>query len=152
MSSKKYSISKVINTYHKILFKIVTDFERYREWNTIITDAKGKLIEGNQLQLNMKINGTIKRFTPIVTFKTMNRNFKLSKTIISKRIAELTNTFEFIPLNDNRTKFIQTWTGCGILMKIIWPQVKTSLSHFEIFNHDLIDYIKQQELTNITKV
>jgi len=144
MKNKTYSISKKINTDSETLFKIVSKFENYSNWNTVIPNAKGELIEGTELQLMMNLNGKTRPFNPKVKSVEMNQSFLLSKVILLKGIGELTHRFEFKKLENNQTEFIQTWEGKGVLVRMMWSKIENGFSDFEIFNDDLITYIEKR--------
>ena len=143
MRTKTYSISKIIDTNPETLFKIVSEFNNYSTWNTIIPKAKGELIEGTELQLMMQVSGKLKPFNPKVISVKKNESFLLSKVILAKKIGELTHKFEFKELETNQTEFIQTWEGKGMLVKMMWSKIQQEFSNFENFNNDLVKYIKK---------
>ncbi|MFB2121467.1 hypothetical protein [Parapedobacter sp. 2B3] len=145
MKDKIHSISRVIDTDSETLFKIVSGFNLYKNWNTVIPNAKGELVVGTKLQLTMIINGKNKPFNPKVISVVPNKSFILSKTLFSKNILELTHLFEFKPLTDHKTEFIQTWKGQGILTVMLWEKIKNGFSSFEVFNNDIVKYISEQE-------
>lgn len=62
MKDQTYSISTVVDADPETLFKVVSDFSRYKNWNTVIPDAKGELLEGTELLLTMVMNGKNKPF------------------------------------------------------------------------------------------
>jgi len=140
-----HSISRVINTDIETLYKVVSDFNNYRNWNTIIPVAKGVLVVGTELQLTLNIDGKTKSFNPKVLSVFPNKSFLLSKTLLSRNILELTHLFEFKPQTDYKTEFIQTWKGQGILTKMLWEKIKNGFSSFEMFNDDIAKYINEQE-------
>lgn len=142
--TKKHSISKVINANPETLFKIVSNFKNYTNWNTFIPIAKGELIKGMKLQLMMKMNGKIRPFHPTVVKVERNKSFLLSKVFLSKWIGELTHQFEFKELANNQTEFVQTWEGKGILVKMMWSKIESGFSEFETYNDDLIRYINKK--------
>lgn len=143
MKRKIHSISIVINSNSETLFKVVSDFENYNSWNRIITNAKGQLEEGELLQLKMKIDGKIIAFNPKVISIDRNKSFLLSKVFLSKRLGEIMHLFEFKEVDNDRTEFVQTWTGKGVLIKIMWPKLKKGFSDFKIFNEDLEKFIEK---------
>lgn len=102
MKDKTHTISKVINTDIETLFKVVSDFNQYKNWNTVIPNAKGELIVGTKLQLTMISNGKERPFNPKVLSVIPNTSFLLSKTLFSKSILELTHLFYFKSLSDNK--------------------------------------------------
>jgi len=144
MKFKEYSISKTYEINSVQLFEIVSYFENYSKWNTVIPDAKGKLIVGEELSLMLKFKNQTKLFNPIVVSVDDGNNFLLSKTLISKRIGEITHNFSFTPLSENSTRFTQRWIGKGILMRILWSKIEQGFSNFNIFNDDLESYVKKQ--------
>ncbi|MBL4735592.1 MAG: hypothetical protein JKY18_09700, partial [Flavobacteriales bacterium] len=73
------------------------------------------------------------------------KSFSLSKILITKGIGELTHEFEFVSLPDDKTKFTQTWTGKGILVKMMWSKIAEGFSDFEIFYDDLENYLVKQK-------
>src|SRR5690554_293570 len=82
---------------------------------------------------------------PYTTLFRSNKSFLLSKTLFSRNILELTHLFEFKPLTDYKTEFIQTWKGQGILTTMLWENIKNGFSSFEVFNDDIAKYISEQE-------
>ena len=149
MKIKTHSISKIINTNPETLFKIVSEFENYGNWNTIIPNARGELTIGTELELMMQMNGKTRPFNPKVISIKRNKSFLLSKVILSKKIGELTHKFEFKKLESNQTEFIQTWTGKGILVKMMWSKIQNGFSDFEIFNNDLTEYIEKRNANKV---
>jgi len=145
MKTKTYSISRVFDINSDILFQIVSDFNKYPEWNTIIPNAKGELKIGTTLELTLNMGGKTKPFNPQVIAVDQGKRFSLCEILITKGIGELTHQFEFIPLPNDKTEFIQTWTGKGILVKMMWSKIAKGFSDFEIFNDDLENYIMQQK-------
>ena len=87
MRVKTYAISKIINVNPELLFETVSTFENYKDWNTIIPNANGKLKKGEKLQLVLKMNGKTRLFNPTVISLEKNKRFVLSKKIISKTIG-----------------------------------------------------------------
>lgn len=141
MKNKTFTISKVLDTDFETLFKIVSDFSLYKNWNTVIPDANGSLVTGTELQLTMRVGGKVVPFNPKVMSIVPNKNFLLSKTLFSKTLLELTHKFEFKQLSDHQTEFIQTWEGKGVLVAVLWKKIANGFSDFEIFNNDLEKYL-----------
>ena len=144
MKHKTFSISKRYNIDSDTLFEIVSDFENYYQWNTIIPDAKGKLVVNGELALILKLNNKEKPLKPTVLSMDDKKSFLLSKIIIAKRIGELTHKFDFISLPNNTTQFTQTWTGKGILMQILWSKIERGFSDFNVFNNDLERFVEKR--------
>ncbi len=149
MKHKTSSISKKYNIDSESIFEIVSDFENYNKWNTIIPSAKGKLVINEVLTLILKLNNKTKPFKPTVLSIDDKKSFLLSKTILAKGIGELTHKFDFISLPNNTTQFTQTWTAKGILVRILWAKIKKGFANFNIFNDDLEKYVEKRNANNV---
>ena len=145
MKAKTYSISRVFDIDSDSLFQIVSDFDKYPDWNTIIPSGKGEFKVGTKLKLMMNMGGKIKPFNPKIISIDQGKSFSLSKILITKGIGELTHEFEFVSLPDDKTKFTQTWTGKGILVKMMWSKIAEGFADFEIFYDDLEKYLMNQK-------
>ncbi|MBL4656568.1 MAG: hypothetical protein JKX73_01100 [Flavobacteriales bacterium] len=145
MKAKTYSISRVFDINSDTLFQIVSDFNKYPDWNTIIPKGKGEFKVGTKLELMMNMRGKIKPFNPKIISIDQGKGFTLSKTLITKGIGALVHEFKFTALPDNKTEFTQTWTGKGILVKMMWSKIAEGFSDFEIFYDDLENYLVKQK-------
>ena len=145
MENKTHSINRIINTNSDRVFKVVSDFKNYEKWNSIIPSAKGEFKEGARLNFRMKIDNKIKPFKPKVISIKKGESFTVSKIIISKGVGELTHHFEFKSLAPDKMEFIQTWTGKGWLVKMMWPKISKLFPDFEIFTDDLVKYLEKTE-------
>ena len=145
MKAKTYSISRIFDINRDTLFQIVSDFNKYCDWNTIMPNAKGEFKIGTKLELTMNIGGKTKLFNPKFISIDNGKSFSLSKILIVKGVGELIHQFEFISLPNNKTEFVQTWTGKGIVVKMMWSKVAKGFSDFEVFNDDLESYLMEQK-------
>lgn len=141
-----YSISRVFNAKPQMIFDVVTDFNNYENWNTLIPSAKGNLNIGDEIRMVLKLNGRKRPFSPKVTFVDKNLSFTLTKKILLKQLGELNHKFEFYPLDNGTTELRQTWTGSGMLIKLLWPLIKRSFAEFEIFNDNLYKHLQEQNV------
>ena len=145
MNIKTYSITRTININADQVFKVVSDFNNYEKWNSIVPSGKGELKKGVELKLRMKVGNKTKPFNPKVISIQKGKSFTLSKIILFKEIGELSHRFEFKSISDDKTEFIQTWTGKGWLVKMMWSKIAEGFSDFEIFNDDLENYLMKQQ-------
>lgn len=143
MRNKTYSLSRKIKSDAKTLFNIVSNFDNYSHWNTLIPMAQGELKKGAQLHLMIQTNGKTKPFNPTVKSIIWNRSFLLSKVFITEGIGELTHEFEFRELANNQTEIVQTWEGKGVMVEMMWSKIEEGFSDFEIFNSDLAKYVER---------
>jgi|GEM_PF-2600954 len=149
MGVKSFSISKVINTNPETLFAILSKFESYPNWTTIIPSAQGELKEGTQLKLVLSMSGVTKPFGPKVKLVEKGKYFLLSKVFLSSGIGELTHRFDLKKLENNQTELVQTWEGKGLLVQLMWPKIKKGFSSFEILNDDLAQHIGALNTNNL---
>ena len=149
VNAKTFSISRVFDTNPATLFRIVSDFNNYSNWNTVVPKAVGELKVGTMLHLTMKMGGKTTTLKPKVISIDPGNSFLLSKVFLTKGIGELTHLFEFISLPNNKTEFSQTWTGKGFLLKMMWSKVERDSSDFETFNDDLENYLMKRNANNV---
>lgn len=143
MKTKSFNLSKRIKGSQEEVFNVISNFNEYEHWNTLIPKAKGSLEIGNELQLKMKINGKLKPFNPkVISFKK-NVVMHLSKTIGNPVIGEINHFFELQAINDKETIISHTWQGKGILVQIFWKKMTQGFSVFEIYNRDLANQLSK---------
>ncbi len=149
MGPTTFSISKVINTDPETLFTILSKFENYSDWTTIIPSAQGELKEGTSLKLMLKMDGTLRPFRPKVKLVEWNKCFLLSRVFLTRGIGELTHRFDLKKLENNQTELVQTWEGKGLLVQLMWSKIKEGFSSFEILSNDLFQYIGELNTNNL---
>lgn len=132
-----YSLSRIFSVKSDILFKTVTDFDHYKDWNSIIPSADGSLKLGSELKLVLNFGGKRRPFNPVITEISEGTSFTLSKIFFTPRLGELSHQFKVIQYSSGKTELVQTWTGGGLIVKALWPIIAREFSSFEIFNNDL---------------
>ena len=132
--AKQINTSITINASKEKIWKTLTDFEKYPEWNSFIKSVTGEVKVGNQIQI--KLQGMT--FKPIVlTFKE-NTELKWLGHLWFKGLFDGEHKFK---LNDNgngTTNFEQSENFSGILVKLFAKSLdKDTKNGFEQMNLEL---------------
>ena len=131
---KQIKTSITINASKEKIWKILTDFENYPEWNSFIKSVTGEVKVGNQIQI--KLQGMT--FKPVVlTFKE-NTELKWLGHLWFKGLFDGEHKFKLIDNGNGTTKFEQSENFSGILVKLFTKSLdKDTKKGFEQMNKEL---------------
>lgn len=132
--AKQIKTSITINASKEKIWKILTDFENYPEWNSFIKSVTGEVKVGNQIQI--KLQGMT--FKPIVlTFKE-NTELKWLGHLWFKGLFDGEHKFKLIDNGNGTTKFEQSENFSGILVKLFSKSLDNDTKKgFEQMNKEL---------------
>ncbi len=97
----------IINASPERVWQVLTDFNRYAEWNPFITDIQGSPVKGSRLQNTMLNGGKTYVFNPIVTQCEPHKYFAWLGSLFVKGIFDGNHFFEIVPTGDKQVKLIQ---------------------------------------------
>ncbi|MBU2995316.1 SRPBCC domain-containing protein [Cellulophaga baltica] len=132
--AKQINTSITINASKEKIWKTLTEFEKYPEWNSFIKAVNGEVKVGNQIQV--KLQGMI--FKPIVlTFKE-NTELKWLGHLWFKGLFDGEHKFKLTDNGNGTTNFEQSETFSGILVKLVTKNLdKETKNGFEQMNREL---------------
>lgn len=132
--AKQIKKSITINASKEKIWKILTDFENYHEWNSFIKSVTGEVKVGNQIQI--KLQGMT--FKPIVlTFKE-NTELKWLGHLWFKGLFDGEHKFKLTDNGNGTTNFEQSENFSGILVKLFAKSLdKDTKNGFEQMNREL---------------
>jgi hypothetical protein len=114
------------------VWEVLTDLERYSEWNPFITRAGGDLREGGRLRIRIEPPG--KRpmhFRPIVKRLEKARMLRWRGRFLVPGLFTGEHTFELEPGPDG-VRLVQSERFSGVLVPLTWkvmePAVRTGFS------------------------
>ncbi|REH48896.1 hypothetical protein C7448_105179 [Tenacibaculum gallaicum] len=123
-----------INASKEKIWKILTDFENYPEWNSFIKSVTGEVKVGNQIQI--KLQGMT--FKPIVLTFNENTELKWLGHLWFKGIFDGEHKFKLTDNGNGTTNFEQSENFSGILVKLFSKSLdKDTKSGFEKMNLEL---------------
>lgn len=123
LMAKEIKTEIVIHATPEKIWKILTDFENYVQWNSFITSIKGEVEEGNKIVVRIKPpNGKGMTFKPTILTKTDNKELSWRGKLLFKGLFDGTHIFELINNGDGTTTFIQSEKFSGIFVCLFNPQ------------------------------
>lgn len=132
--AKQINTSITINASKEKIWKTLTDFEKYPEWNSFIKSVTGELKVGNQIQI--KLQGMT--FKPIVLTFKKNTELKWLGHLWFKGLFDGEHKFKLTDNGNGTTNFEQSENFSGILVKLFAKSLdKDTKNGFEQMNREL---------------
>ena len=114
---KELSTAIQINSSPEILWKVITDFKNYYQWNPILQKIKGEPLIGNQLEIHLNTVGGKKRiYHPKVIKITPNHELRWKGSFIFSQIFSGERIFQIEKLGENKVNFVnkEIFSGIGV--------------------------------------
>ena len=132
--AKQIKTSITINASKESIWKILTDFENYPEWNSFIKSVSGDVKVGNQIQI--KLQGMT--FKPVVLTLNENTELKWLGHFWFKGLFDGEHKFKLTDNGNGTTNFEQSEYFSGILVKLFSKSLdKDTKNGFEQMNKEL---------------
>jgi len=106
-----------INSSPQNLWKVITDFKNYHQWNPILQKIKGEPLIGNQLEIHLSTVGGKKRiYHPKIIKITPNHELRWKGTLIISRIFSGERIFLIEKLAEDKVNFVnkEIFSGIGV--------------------------------------
>lgn len=106
-----------INSRPETVWKILTDFKNYSEWNPILIKITGELSIGNTLEIHLHtIGGKNRIYHPKVTKITPNRELRWSGKFFFSKIFSGERIFLIEKISDNTVNVVnkEIFSGIGV--------------------------------------
>ena len=117
LMAKEIKTKIVIQAAPEKIWKILTDFENYPQWNSFITSITGEVEKGNKVVVSIKPpKGKGMTFKPTILTKTDNKELSWRGKLLFKGLFDGTHLFELIDNGDGTTTFIQSEKFSGIFV------------------------------------
>lgn len=130
----KIETSILIHATPTIVWSILTEFEKYPEWNPFVKSLKGSVAEGKQIEVQlpgMKFKPTVVTFKPEQEFAWLGH-------LWIKGLFDGRHSFRLVDNNDGTTTFYHSENFSGILVPIFKQKLlKDTLNGFEHMNQKL---------------
>ncbi|MDO6759356.1 SRPBCC domain-containing protein [Tamlana sp. 2_MG-2023] len=132
--AKQIKTSITINASKEKIWKILTDFEKYHEWNSFIKSVTGEVKVGNQIKI--KLQGMA--FKPIVLTLKENTELKWLGHLWFKGLFDGKHKFKLTDNGNGTTNFEQSEIFSGILVKLFTKSLdKDTKNDFDQMNKEL---------------
>jgi hypothetical protein len=118
----------VINAPTQQVWSILTDFEKYPEWNPFIKGFKGEVKEGAKFTVTLQpANSKPMTFHPKCLVLKKNREFRWLGHLFLKGLFDGEHIFELKEIKKGTTtKFIQRENFRGMLVPLLWKNLETN--------------------------
>jgi hypothetical protein len=132
--AKQIKTSITINASKEKIWEILTDFEKYPEWNSFIKSVSGDVKVGNQIVI--KLQGMT--FKPVVLNFKENSELKWLGHLWFKGLFDGEHKFKLTDNGNGTTDFEQSENFSGILVKLFSKSLdKDTKNGFEQMNKEL---------------
>lgn len=144
MPQIEYTISINLSQTGKKVWDVLTDFNRYHEWNSVLTMSNNDRIEiGKEFDVTIHIkNGKDSKFKAITIAKEVNKSFTAQQKILGKWFFTATHHF-IIEETNSQVSFVQKWELSGVISRLFKKQIFKQLAEFKRMNEELKIYLKK---------
>jgi hypothetical protein len=129
-----------------VIWKILTEFDRYDRWNPFMPSINGKAIPGTKLEVKIQPpGGNAMTFRPIVLVANPGRELSWLGRLLFPGIFDGEHRFEIESLSDRRVRFVHSEKFSGLLVPLFWRSLNTRTRQgFEEMNQALKLQAEQQ--------
>jgi len=128
-----------INRPAEKVWKTLTDFEKYPEWNPMIKSIEGELKRRNRLKVRLEIKGMSKMtIKPKVATFHSGKSFSWLGHLLIIGLFDGHHIFELNQNQDGSTEFIHREQFSGVMVLLMKKTLKTKVAGaFEEMNRNL---------------
>jgi hypothetical protein len=123
-----------------VVWDVLTDLDRYAEWNPFVREAAGRADVGARLELLIQpVGGRAMAFRPVVTAAERGRRFAwLGRLWGVPGLFEGAHRFDLSPTATG-TRLVHGEDFRGVLVPVLWRSLETgSLAGFEAMDAALV--------------
>lgn len=132
--------SIVINTTPDKVWKVLTDFEKYPDWNPFLKEVLGEVKEGNRI----KIVADGMKFKPKILTYTENKELKWRGRLLLPGLFDGKHCFVLIDNGDGSTTLEHSEKFSGILVPFLKKKLRTETkANFEKMNQLLKERVEK---------
>jgi len=125
------------------VWKALTDFESFREWNPVISPVVGTASVGAELRVQIRPpGGRAAAFRPKVTVAEADRELRWRGRLWLPGLLDGEHIFEIEPLGSARVKFVQREVFSGLLVPFLAKSIDQTQLGFEEMNRALKERVE----------
>jgi hypothetical protein len=128
-----------INASAQTVWNILTDFNKYPEWNPFIRSFQGDVSEGSQFTVVLQPpDSNPMTFKPTCLKLVKDKEFRWLGRLWMPGLFDGEHIFELIDNGNHRIRFVQREKFKGLLVPLLWKQLDTGTRKgFELMNQKL---------------
>lgn len=129
----------MINATPEKVWRVLTDFKNYPNWNPFIKSISGEPQVGRQITVSIvSPEGKNMTFKPTVLAFEHNKEFRWIGTLLFKGLFDGEHKFELIDNGNGTTIFNHSETFKGLLVRLFKKQLENNTKKgFELMNENL---------------
>lgn len=118
------------------VWRVLTDLDRYPEWNPFITEISGELCEGGRLRVRIEPpGGRTMTFRPHVTRFEPEIELRWLGQLLFPGLFDGLHVFKIVPIDEGRVRLLHGEIFRGLLVPLLWKRLEgPTLSGFEAMN------------------
>ncbi|MEM9513382.1 MAG: SRPBCC domain-containing protein [Actinomycetota bacterium] len=127
-----------------VVWRALTDLERYGEWNPFVVSARGRVAVGEQLVNRLEPpGGRAMTFKPTVTEAEPARTFEWLGRLVVPGLFDGRHRFELEPTAGGGTRLVHSEQFSGLLVRAMRRSLDTTtLAGFTAMNEALRDRVE----------
>lgn len=128
------------------VWKALTDFESFRDWNPFMRPVVGTASVGAELRVQIRPpGGRAMAFRPKVTVAAANRELRWKGRLWIPGLFDGEHIFEIEPLGPGRVKLVQREVFSGLLVPFLAKSIDQTQLGFEEMNRALKERVEAGE-------
>jgi hypothetical protein len=141
---KQLNTEIIISCTPNIIWSILTNFDRYPEWNPFIRSVKGNKNVGEQLVVRLQPPDSKEfKFRPVILKYKQNEEFRWKGKLGINGIFDGEHYFMLVDLDNGQTRFIQGEKFGGILVPFMGKVLVKTKKGFELMNQALKEHCEK---------
>ncbi|MGB3075030.1 MAG: SRPBCC domain-containing protein [Chitinophagales bacterium] len=143
--AKEIKTEILINATPQKVWKILTDFKNYPNWNPFIKSISGEIAVGKKIIARLEPPGASgMTFKPVVLAFETNKEFRWLGHLLFEGLFDGEHIFELIDKGNGTTLFIQREKFKGVLVPVFNKMLdNTTLNGFNLMNKKLKELAEQ---------
>ncbi len=144
--SKEIKTEILINATAEKVWSILTDFDKYPDWNPFIKSITGKVLVGNKITARLEPpEAKGMTFKPKVLIFEKNKEFRWIGHLMFPGLFDGEHKFELIDNGNGTTTFIQSEMFGGILVPLFKKMLdENTFNGFKLMNEKLKELAEQK--------
>ncbi|MFT6815679.1 MAG: hypothetical protein ACJAZ3_001590 [Sphingobacteriales bacterium] len=123
-----------INASPSKIWSILSDFDKYPNWNPFVKSVLGKVKTGNKIKVNVQGMD----FEPTILEFTKDKELRWKGQLLFKGLFDGEHSFKLVDLKNGSTRFEHSETFKGILVPLFKKKLQTdSKAGFIAMNEEL---------------
>jgi hypothetical protein len=121
------------------VWAVLSDFQRYPEWNPFVTAISGALVPGSDLRVALSgPGGRSLVIRPRLSSVVSGSEFAWRGKLLSGRVFVGEHRFQIVPVSDRRVRFVHSEQFAGVLVPALRKLLNTQTrAGFEAMNRAL---------------